>query len=135
MAGAPGPQPLSGKCAELPLVVNGGTGQAPPGTGVVLGVIALGSAILTPADGDTVAAGQVEVSGYAFAGDDRRIVRVDGSADAAKRWQRARLLDDLGPWAWHRWQAQVALEPGKVEIIARAWDSSAATQPEDPAHL
>ncbi|MGI8412621.1 MAG: sulfite oxidase [Solirubrobacteraceae bacterium] len=109
--------------------------EAPPDAGVVLGAVALNSDILAPADGETVAAGPVEVSGYAFAGDDRHIVRVDVSTDGGGRWQQAQLLDDLGPWAWRRWQAQVVLSPGSHRITARAWDSSAATQPEDPAQL
>ena len=110
--------------------------QAPPEAGVVLGAVALNSAILTPTDGDRVAAGTVEVAGYAFAGDDRRIVRVDVSTDGGERWRQARLLDDLGPWAWRRWHAEVKLErTGQAQITARAWDSSAASQPEDPAHL
>ncbi len=66
---------------------------------------------------------------------DAGIVRVDVSTDGGGKWQQARLLDDLGPWAWRRWQAQVALEAGRAEITARAWDSAAATQPEDPAQL
>lgn len=109
--------------------------QAPADAGIVLGAVAVNSDILVPADGETVAAGLVDVSGYAFAGDDRRIVRVDVSTDGGGEWQQARLLDDLGPWAWRRWQAQVALEAGRAEITARAWDSAAATQPEDPAQL
>jgi len=109
--------------------------QVPPDAGVVLGAVAVNSDILRPADGDTVAAGHMGVSGYAFAGDDRRIVRVDVSTDGGRGWQQARLLDDLGPWAWRRWRAQVDLDAGPAQIIARAWDSSAATQPEDPAQL
>ena len=109
--------------------------QAPPEAGLMLGAVALNSAILTPADGDTVPAGEVDLTGYAFAGDDRRIVRVDISADGGEHWQQARLFEDLGPWAWRRWQTRMTLEPGPAEIVARAWDSSAASQPEDPAHL
>ncbi len=108
---------------------------ASPKDGVILGAVALNSAILAPADGDTVSAGPLQLEGYAFAGDDRRIVRVDISTDEGAHWQQARLLNDLGPWAWRRWQAQLSLEPGPVQIVARAWDSSAASQPEDPAHL
>jgi sulfite oxidase len=29
----------------------------------------------------------------------------------------------------------VSVAPGSAEIVARAWDSAAATQPEDPAQL
>ena len=49
--------------------------------------------------------------------------------------RQAELLDDLGRWAWRQWRATVDLEPGEHEIAVRAWDSSAATQPRDPALL
>jgi sulfite oxidase len=45
----------------------------------------------------------------------------------------AELLDDQGPWAWRLWRATLALPPGRHEVVARAWDSAGATQPEDPA--
>ena len=109
--------------------------SAPPGAGVALGAVALNADILQPEDGASVAAGAVEVSGYAFAGDDRRIVRVDTSTDGGRNWTQADLLDDLGPWAWRRWRTRVAVTAGPAEIVARAWDSSAATQPEKPVHL
>jgi sulfite oxidase len=50
-------------------------------------------------------------------------------------WAQAELLDDLGPWAWRHWRIVVDLAPGEHEIVVRAWDSSAATQPEDEAAL
>lgn len=105
-----------------------------PGAGVPLGLVALNSDVLSPADGDAVAAGRVEVRGYAFAGGERHVVRVDVSLDGAP-WTQAELLDDLGPWAWRQWRTTVDLAPGEHEIRVRAWDSSAATQPEDEAAL
>ncbi len=106
-----------------------------PGAGVALGAVAVNADILSPSDGDTVTAGPVRVSGYAFAGDDRRIVRVDVSTDGGTRWRQAELLDDLGPWAWRRWRTELELGPGRTEIVARAWDSATAVQPEHPAPL
>ena len=50
-------------------------------------------------------------------------------------WAQAELLDDLGRWAWRHWRITVELAPGDHEILVRAWDSSAATQPEDEAAL
>ena len=110
-------------------------GTAGPGEGMPLGLVALNSDVLSPADGDTVAAGPVEVRGYAFAGGERHVARVDVSVDGGARWSQAQLLDDLGPWAWRHWQITVDLSPGDHEILVRAWDSSAATQPEDEAGL
>jgi sulfite oxidase len=110
-------------------------GRAGPGVGMPLGLVALNSDVLSPADGDTVAAGPLEVRGYAFAGGERHVARVDVSLDGGKSWSQAELLDDLGRWAWRHWRITVDLAPGEHEIIVRAWDSSAATQPEDEAAL
>jgi sulfite oxidase len=79
-----------------------------------------------------VPAGTTRVRGYAFAGDDRAITRVDVSADDGTSWVQAELEDDISPWAWRFWHTTIELPPGTTEIIARAWDSSAAVQPESP---
>jgi sulfite oxidase len=106
-----------------------------PGAGMPLGLVALNADVLAPADGETVAAGPVEVRGYAFAGGERHVARVDVSLDGGATWSQAELLDDLGRWAWRQWRITVDLAPGEHEIVVRAWDSSAATQPEDEAAL
>jgi sulfite oxidase len=105
-----------------------------PGAGMPLGLVALNADVLSPADGETVAAGPIEVSGYAFAGGERHVARVDISVDRGA-FSQAELLEDLGRWAWRHWRATLALAPGEHEIVVRAWDSSAATQPEDEAAL
>ena len=51
-------------------------GTPGPGAGISLGLVALNSEVLSPADGKTVAAGPVEVRGYAFAGGERHVARV-----------------------------------------------------------
>jgi sulfite oxidase len=106
-----------------------------PGAGMPLGLIALNADVLSPADGETVAAGPLEVRGYAFAGGERHVARVDLSVDRGANWSQAELLADLGRWAWRHWRATLVLAPGEHEILVRAWDSSAATQPEDEAAL
>ena len=110
-------------------------GTPGPGAGMPLGIVALNSDVLSPIDGQTVAAGAVEVRGYAFAGGERYVARVDVSLDAGETWVQAEMLDDLGRWAWRHWRATVELAPGEHEIVVRAWDSSAATQPETEAAL
>jgi sulfite oxidase len=110
-------------------------GKAGPGVGMPLGIVALNSDVLSPADGQTVPPGPVEIRGYAFAGGERYVARVDVSLDGGTRWSQAELLDDVGPWAWRHWHIIVDLAPGEHEILVRAWDSSAATQPEDEAGL
>ncbi len=106
-----------------------------PGVGMALGLVALNSDVITPRDGATVVAGEVEIRGYAFAGGDRSVSRVDVSADRGRSWTQAELLDDLGRWAWRHWRTALELAPGDHEIVVRAWDSSAAIQPEDEAGL
>jgi sulfite oxidase len=110
-------------------------GTPGPGEGMPLGLVALNSDVLSPADGERVAAGPVEMHGYAFAGGDRHVARVDVSIDGGAMWSQAELLEDLGRWAWRHWRTTVDLAPGEHEILVRAWDSSAATQPEDEAAL
>ncbi|RZT86358.1 sulfite dehydrogenase (cytochrome) subunit SorA apoprotein [Pseudonocardia sediminis] len=106
-----------------------------PGDGVALGAVALNSEILRPDDGDEVPAGPTAVTGYAFAGEDRTIIRVDVSADGGDTWVQADLDEQLGPWTWRLWHATVDVPAGRTTITARAWDSSAALQPEHPASV
>jgi sulfite oxidase len=110
-------------------------GTPGPGAGMPLGLVALNSDVLYPRDGQTVAAGPVEVHGYAFAGGDRYVSRVDVSTDDGAKWTQASLLEDLGRWAWRQWRITLDLPAGEHELLVRAWDSSAATQPEDEAAL
>jgi sulfite oxidase len=110
-------------------------GKPGPGAGMPLGLVALNSDVFSPANGETVAAGPVEVRGYAFAGGERHVTRVDVSVDGGASWSQAELLEDLGQWAWRLWRMTVDLAPGEHEILVRAWDSSAATQPEEHATL
>ncbi len=108
---------------------------AGPGDGLSLGAVAVNADILRPADGAVLTAGPAEVTGYAFAGDDRGIARVDVSTDGGRSWHQADLGEDPGPWAWRQWRTVIDIPAGPTEIIARAWDTSAAAQPESPAHL
>src|SRR5919106_915893 len=71
-------------------------GTPGPGAGMPLGLVALNADVLSPADGATLAAGSVEVRGYAFAGGERYVARVDVSLDGGTHWSQAELLEDLG---------------------------------------
>jgi sulfite oxidase len=79
--------------------------------------------------------GALTVYGYAFAGGDRHVARVDVSIHGGASGRQANLLQDLGRWAWRQWRITLDLAPGEYELLVRAWDSSAATQPEDEAAL
>lgn len=108
-------------------------GQRPgPGVGMPLGEVALNADILSPEDGARVDTGAVQIRGYAFAGGERAVARVDVSADGGDNWTQAELLEDHGRWAWRLWCAQLDLAAGVQEVIARAWDTAANTQPERP---
>ena len=109
--------------------------EAPRGSGVSLGVLPVTSAVLVPTDLATVDAGPVSVSGYAFSGGGREVARVEVSTDGGAHWTQAELYDRAGPWAWSLWRATVQVQPGTVEVVARAWDDSASTQPETPQQV
>lgn len=102
--------------------------------GLMLGELPVNAVICGPSEGETVPAGRVTVQGYAVSGG-RRIERVDVSTDGGETWVTADLADDSGPWAWRFWEARLELAPGPCQFIARAWDSAANTQPEDPKKI
>ena len=108
---------------------------AGPGDGLSLGEVALNSAILTPADGDSVPEGPVCLTGYAFAGGERAVARVDVSVDGGSTWTQADLGEDRGGLVWRMWRATAQVASGEVEFVARAWDTAGACQPESPAAL
>ena len=108
---------------------------AKPGDGLSLGPIALNAAILSPADGVIVSAGPVTVRGYALAGEHRDVARVDVSADGGRSWQQADLGDRSDENAWRQWQTSFVLPGGDAELVARAWDSTGALQPESPGSV
>jgi sulfite oxidase len=103
---------------------------AHPADGIPLGELGVNCAILTPAPGAELEAGPAEIRGYAITGGDSRVARVDVSVDGGERWQTAELGADQGRWAWRLWRAEVDLMPGRHELVARAVDSAANTQPE-----
>lgn len=99
--------------------------------GLSLGETSVTAAICAPQPGAIVAAGPLRVEGYAMAGGARRVERVDVSVNGGRTWREARLAEAGGPGVWTFWEADVVAPGGDVEIIARAWDSAANTQPED----
>ena len=108
------------------------------------------STIVSPIPGTVVnvrketeeAADVISVSGWAWAGGGRGIVRVDVSTDGGSSWQTAQLgqgkeQNPFKAWAWTFWELDVPLprgsvERGSVELCCRATDASYCTQPENP---
>jgi sulfite oxidase len=111
------------------LPVSADPANADWSAGVMLGELPVNSAILTPPDGAELHAGRASVHGYSMAGGGRRVGRVDVSPDGGRSWRRAELHGG-SPWAWTLWTAEVELAPGPAEIVVRAWDTAAQTQPE-----
>lgn len=108
---------------------------AGPGDGIPLGAVALNCDFLRPDDGARLPAGPTRLVGYAFAGQDRQVARVDVSADGGRTWTEADLGPSRGRWTWQHWQLTADLPRGENELLARAWDSTGALQPESPEHL
>jgi len=98
------------------------------------------AAICSPVDGSTVDVedGAVTVHGYALSGGGRGIQRVDVTVDGGRTWHAANLQMDPQQyghqWAWTIWDVTVplpAMTTGqRVEIAAKATDTSNNTQPE-----
>jgi sulfite oxidase len=103
-------------------------------SGLRLGPFNVNSLILSPDEGETPAAGPVTVRGFAFGGE-REIARAEVSADGGKTWTVADLGSEHFRWAWRLWEAQLDLPAGNHEIVCRAWDTAANTQPEHPAQV
>mmetsp|Transcript_23277 Transcript_23277/g.64564 ORF Transcript_23277/g.64564 Transcript_23277/m.64564 type:complete len:615 (+) Transcript_23277:195-2039(+) len=98
--------------------------------------IGLGS---TPQPGDVVT---MKVSGWAFAGGGRNIVRVDVTGDVAKHdWIAADLKEGKDQrygrgWAWTFWEANVPARvqvDGSVHIYCKGVDMAFNSQPESAA--
>ncbi|MES1241906.1 MAG: sulfite oxidase [Acidobacteriota bacterium] len=103
-------------------------------TGLMLGSFNVNSLILSPVGGETLAAGTVTVRGMAFAGE-REVARAEVSADGGRTWTVAELGFERARWAWRFWEAKLDLPAGEHEIVCRAWDTAAQTQPEHPAQV
>ncbi len=97
--------------------------------GLMLGELNVNSAICSPQNGDTFPTGSIRVSGYALSGG-RGVARVDVSVDGGSTWRDATLLGADTSYGWRIWEIDLDLPSGEHEIIARAWDKAANTQPE-----
>jgi len=97
--------------------------------GTMLGEQSVNTIVTSPAADHALRAGAIRVEGIALAGGGRRIERVEVSIDDGRNWTPAQLASDENPWAWRFWDAEVSIAAGKHEIVVRAWDSAAQTQP------
>lgn len=106
------------------------TSADPQDMGFMLAELSVNAAILSPQDGAELPKGLITLKGYAMAGGDRVISRVQLSQDGGGTWYNARLASDASPWSWCLWDFTLDLEAGEHEFMLRAWDSAANTQPQ-----
>jgi DMSO/TMAO reductase YedYZ molybdopterin-dependent catalytic subunit/glyoxylase-like metal-dependent hydrolase (beta-lactamase superfamily II)/rhodanese-related sulfurtransferase len=100
--------------------------------GFSLGETPVNSAICHPGQGAVIDGPRVLARGYALTGGTREIERVETSLDHGATFTTARLRDRHHAGAWRLWETELRLDPGVHELVARAWDSAASTQPESP---
>lgn len=104
-------------------------------TGIMLNEVPLTSVITSPDEYTTPTTGSVVVRGYAVAGGQHTVARVDVSADDGMNWVEAFLFGDAVPGVWRRWEATLMLSAGEHMLVCRAWDNAARSQPEHAASL
>jgi len=102
--------------------------------GIALGEMPVNAAVCSPSDGATVGV-SFRAQGYALTGGSRRIERVEVSVDGGTTFSTAELPDPGAAGSWRLWQADVVVAPGPGELVVRAWDSAATTQPENAASV
>jgi hypothetical protein len=89
--------------------------------------IMVNSLITSHKDGDAVRAGKVSVAGLAWDGG-YGIRSVEVSTDGGKRWDPARLGEDLGRYAFRTWSFPLFAKPGKSTVTVRATNSIGQSQ-------
>ncbi len=104
---------------------------AGPDDGISLGPIAVNAAILTPRPHASEPCGPLEIAGYAVAGGERQVARVDVSADGTT-WVQAE-LSRASRWSWVRWRTTLELTAGTRTLQVRAWDDAGGLAPESAA--
>jgi nitrate reductase (NAD(P)H) len=88
----------------------------------------------------TAANSTYAMSGYAYTGGGRKVIRVEVSLDGGHLWRQAEITRHETPtkagkyWCWVFWKFEVqTIEFARAsEVLVRAWDSSMNTQ---PSHL
>lgn len=106
-----------------------------------IGELNVNSIIFEPHSCTAVAApGPLKVTGYAHAGGGRSLARIEISGDGGKSWEQVRPLQqeltDAGQlWSWVRFEHRLSHfnpDAADAELVVRAWDCAANTQPEWP---
>ena len=98
--------------------------------GMQLTKLPVNSVIVRPQDRSLLPAGKIAVEGYAMSDGEQEITWVTVSPDGGQTWQRAEFLNEPQLWTWQLWRAEFDLPQGQHELVVRAWDSAANSQPE-----
>ena len=98
--------------------------------GMQLTKLPVNSVIVQPEDRSLMAAGKIAVEGYAMSDGEHEITWVSVSADGGETWQRAEFLNEPQLWTWQLWRTEFDLPQGQHELVVRAWDTAANSQPE-----
>jgi sulfite oxidase len=97
--------------------------------GVPLSVVPLNSVILEPTANGMIAAGRVQVRGWAMGSGGCPLRTVELSPDAGHTWRPARIVREGENWAWSFWEGEFELPRGRHVLVVRATDSIGTTQP------
>ena len=66
---------------------------------------------------------------------EHEITWISVSPDGGESWQRAEFVHEPRLWSWQLWRTEFELAPGEHELVVRAWDSAANSQPETIASV
>jgi sulfite oxidase len=102
--------------------------------GIALGKLPVNAVVCAPLSGEAVN-GPVRARGYALTGAGRRVERVEISVDGGETFTPVELDAGAEPGSWRLWETELDLGPGPAELVVRAWDSAASTQPEDASRI
>ena len=110
-------------------------GTPGPGLGMPLGIVALNADVLAPPTGRSSPRGPSRCAATRSRAASATSPGSTSRSTAARRGGRRRCSTISAPGPGATGASTVDLAPGEHEIVVRAWDSSAATQPEDEAAL
>lgn len=97
--------------------------------GAEMNEIPLNAAILVPEPNTKLAAGLVQISGWALTPDSFSVESVECSADDGRNWTQATIYASDGPWAWELWRVSLDLKPGPHTLVVRCRDRAGSRQP------
>jgi len=137
----PSPSPHQQKNYKLfpPMIMGDWAHPVDWSKGLPLGETSVNSAILSPNDGETIThGGYIEVAGWAYAGGNRTVERIDISVDGGSTWVACAeaYLGEQTRWSWTLWRALVPVYyEGPLALACRAWDNATNTQPEEVSSI